>query len=79
MFLRREDAALTVPLGALERRGGAWAVLRIEGGRARQRSIRVGAMTDKDAEVLDGLSQGDQVVVFPSDAVRDGVRVAARR
>jgi HlyD family secretion protein len=78
VFLRREPAALTVPLGALERQGGAWAVLRIEGGRARLRSIKVGAMTDKDAEVLGGLSEGDQVVVFPSDAVRDGVRVAAR-
>ena len=79
VFLRTDPAGLTVPLGALQRHAGAWAIFRIEEGRARLRPITVGAMTDKDAEVLRGLSQGDQVVVFPSDAVKDGVRVAARK
>jgi HlyD family secretion protein len=75
VFLRRAPRALKAPLGALGRDEGGWAVFRIENARARLRPIRVGAFTDREAEVLSGLSAGDKLVVFPSDKVRDGVRV----
>lgn len=75
MVLRRVPQALKAPLGALVRNDAGWAAFRIEGGRARLRTIRVGALTDRDAEVLSGLSAGDKLVVFPSDKVRDGARV----
>ncbi|MBS0296018.1 MAG: efflux RND transporter periplasmic adaptor subunit [Proteobacteria bacterium] len=79
VYLRREPAALKVPLGALVRSGGRWAVFRIDGARARLTPVEVGALTDREAEVRSGLSAGQAVVLFPSDRVRDGVRVAARR
>jgi len=79
VYLRREAAALTVPLGALQRRAGGWAVFRIEGGRARLRTVSVGAIGDRDAEIRSGLVGGDRVVNFPSDAVKDGARVSVRR
>jgi HlyD family secretion protein len=79
VFLRQSSDALTVPLGALQRHAGGWAVWRIASGRARLTPLTIGAMTDKSAEILSGLGEGDQVIVFPSDAVREGVRVAARR
>ncbi|MBS0411516.1 MAG: efflux RND transporter periplasmic adaptor subunit [Proteobacteria bacterium] len=78
VFLRREPAALTVPLGALARQAGGWAVWRIEAGRARLRPVRVGTMNDRQAEILGGLAAGDRVVVFPPDTVHDGVAVKAR-
>lgn len=75
VILRRAPRALKAPLGALVRSGGGWAVYRIEGGRARLKPVRVGALTDREAEVLSGLSAGDLLIVFPSDKVRDGARV----
>ena len=75
VILRREARALVAPLGALVRDGEAWAVYRIVDGRARLTPIRVGAMTDRDVEVRGGLSAGDRLVAFPSDKVRDGVKV----
>lgn len=78
VFLRRETAALKAPLGALVRTGQRWAVFRIVDGRARLTPIEVGAMTDREAEVRRGLRAGEQVVVFPSDKVTDGVRVKVR-
>jgi len=78
VFLRREPAALTVPLGALVRQAGGWAVWRIEAGRARLRPVRVGTMSDRQAEILGGLAAGDRVVVFPPDTVHDGVAIKAR-
>lgn len=75
--LRSAPKALKVPVGALVRNRGAWAVFAAEGGRARLKTIEVGALTDREAEVTRGLRAGEQVVVFPSDRVRDGARIRA--
>jgi HlyD family secretion protein len=79
VFLRQSPRALIVPLGALQRHAGGWALYRIEAGRARLTAVTIGAITDKDAEALSGVAEGDQVIVFPSDQVTDGVGVAVRK
>lgn len=79
VFLRRAPQALKAPLGTLVRSEGRWAVFRIVDGRARLTPVRVGTLTDREAEVSQGLHVGDRVVVFPSDQIRDGVRVKPRR
>lgn len=78
VYLRREPSALKIPLGALVRDGGGWAAFRVSDGRARLTRIDIGALDDRDAEVTRGLRPGDRVVAFPSDKVRDGVRVRER-
>lgn len=79
VFLRQAPHALTVPLGALQRHADGWALYRIANGRARLTPVTIGAITDKDAEVLSGVGEGDEVIVFPSDQVKDGVAVAVRK
>jgi HlyD family secretion protein len=78
IFLRQETRALKVPLGALVRANGGWAVFRVAGGRARLTPVGVGAMTDREAEVATGLSKGDTVIIFPPDRIKDAVRVRTR-
>ncbi len=70
--------ALVVPSGALFRAEDGWAVYTVEGGRARRRAVRVGARGEREAAIDAGLDEGAIVVVYPSDAVTDGVRVAPR-
>lgn len=79
VFLRQEPRAVKAPLGALVREGGGWAVYRVAEGRARLTPVQLGALTDREAEVRSGLRPGDRVIVFPSDRVRDGVRVRTRQ
>jgi HlyD family secretion protein len=79
VILRREPRALTVPLGALVRADGGWAVFRADNGRARLVPVRISAMTDREAEVVSGLASGQAVIVFPSDRIKDGVSVRPRR
>ncbi|MFO1184199.1 MAG: HlyD family efflux transporter periplasmic adaptor subunit [Bauldia sp.] len=67
-----------VPLGALFRAGGSWAVFKVENGRARQAAITIAHRTNTTAEVVSGLTPGDQVVLHPSDRIADGSRVLAR-
>ena len=69
---------LTVPVGALFRKGEEWAVFAISEGRARVTPIKVGNRNGRTAEVLSGLSQGDRVVLHPSDRIRDGSAVSER-
>jgi len=72
------DAALQVPLGALFRRGAAWALFVVEDGIASERPVTVGRRGDRTAHILDGLSVGEVIVTHPSDAVADGVAVIGR-
>ncbi|HEU5170003.1 MAG TPA: efflux RND transporter periplasmic adaptor subunit [Gemmatimonadales bacterium] len=66
---------LQVPAGAVFRQGDGWAVYAVEGGRARLRPVEIGRRTAAAAQVLKGVEAGEPVVVYPSDNVRDGVRV----
>lgn len=66
---------LKIPAGALFRTPEGWAVFTVENNRARLRAVEIGHRNPDEAEVLKGLEPGAAVVVHPSDAVTDGVRV----
>jgi HlyD family secretion protein len=74
---RMEDAA-KVPVGALFRDGEGWAVFVAEGGRAVKRALKAPQRNGTEAMVEAGLKPGERVVVYPSDALRDGARIQAR-
>ncbi|HEV2153905.1 hypothetical protein [Bradyrhizobium sp.] len=69
---------LTVPVSALFRNGDQWAVFADDNGRARAKPVQIGHRSNRFAEVLSGLTSGDQVVVRPSDRIVDESRIAQR-
>ena len=73
-----QNDVLQVPIGALFRSNGAWTVFAIENGYASLRQISVGQMNNHRAQVLDGLTDGDQVVLYPNDLLEDGSLVEER-
>ena len=74
-FILSSGSALTVPTGALFRRGEGWAVFAVDNGRAVERTVTVGRRSGLDAEILDGLAAGDRVIVHPDDRVAERARV----
>jgi HlyD family secretion protein len=74
-FILSSGSALSVPTGALFRREQAWAVYKIENGRAVEQAVTIGRRSGLDAEVLAGLAVGDRVIVHPDDRVTAGTRV----
>ena len=78
IILWRDDAVLRLPVSALFRDGDAWATFVVEGDRARLRRVAIGHRNDAEAEVRDGLVEGDLVVLYPSDRVGEGARLVAR-
>jgi len=70
------DNVLRVPTGALFRSGDRWSVYRVaSNGRARLTPVEIGQRNSADAELLKGPAEGDRVVVYPSDAIKDGTRI----
>ncbi len=69
---------LRVPTGALFRRGENWAVFAVESARAHLRLVQIGRNNGLEAEVRGGLSESDEVIVHPSDKVRDGIEIHPR-
>ena len=74
----KQEDALKVPVGALFREGEGWAVFVAEGGRAHKRAVKVPRRNSLEALVEAGLKPGEQVIVYPSDALRDGSRLSSR-
>jgi len=72
IFIDKRDC-LVVPQEALTNESADGAdVLVVRDGVAQRVQARVGARIDRDVEVLSGLSEGDEVVVFGHEQVRDG-------
>jgi HlyD family secretion protein len=78
IILWQAEAALKIPLTALFRDQNRWAVFIQEEGRAARRYVEVGHRSASEAEILDGLTHGDAVVVYPGETIDEGVRIVAR-
>ena len=82
VFLRitewRKEDALQVPLSALFKRNGDWAVFTATDGIANEQTIRIGRQNTQFAEVLDGLSAGMAVVTHPNDQLVSGGEIVER-
>src|SRR5688572_3978021 len=73
-----KDDVLKVPTSSLFREGTEWAVYKVVDNAAQLQMVAVGQRSGLEAEVLSGLAEGDQIVVYPSDAIRPGVTLARR-
>ncbi|HSJ31637.1 MAG TPA: efflux RND transporter periplasmic adaptor subunit [Longimicrobiales bacterium] len=66
---------LKVPASALFRSGGEWSVFVIDDGRARVRPVQIGHRGSAETEIVGGVEEGEQVILFPSDRIAPGARV----
>ena len=69
---------LQVPANALFRKDSAWSVFTVENGRARVRNVNIGHQNGLAAEILSGLNEGEEVILYPDESIRDGAKVKKR-
>jgi HlyD family secretion protein len=72
------EDAVQVPVAALFREGDDWAVFAIEGERATLRPVGIGQQNGTVAEVVYGIAEGAEVILYPGEQLADGVRISRR-
>ena len=78
VVIDEDKGALRAPLGAFFRRGERWAVYKVVNDKVAVAEVEVGNADGRYRAIKSGLSEGDQVVVFPSNAIVEGASVRAR-
>jgi HlyD family secretion protein len=53
-------------------------VFAIEQDKAHQRQIVIGHRSDREAEVRQGLNQGETVILHPTEQIKEGIQVTSR-
>jgi HlyD family secretion protein len=71
-------SVLKAPTSSLFRRGEKWAAFVVKNERAQLRIVEIGPRNGSEAQVLQGLSEGETVIVHPSDAIKNDSRVTVR-
>lgn len=69
---------LRVPTDALVRNNGGWAVFLVTNDKATLTPVTIGDGDGRFRQVDKGLSEGDVVILFPGDEIRDGDRVTSK-
>lgn len=72
------EDVLQIPASALFRLDEAWAVFAAEAGRAQLRPVTIGHRGTQAVEIREGLTEGDTVLLHPSDTLSDNARVSVR-
>ena len=72
------DDATIVPSGALFRTGENWNVYVVSEGRAQRRTVDLLRRSGRFAAVTAGVHAGENVIIYPSDRIASGIRVAMR-
>ncbi len=69
------EHVLKVPTGALFRHGEQWSTFVLQDGRAKLRSVNVGHSGGNETEILGGLKEGEEVILYPGSRIKEGQRV----
>lgn len=69
---------LKIPGSATFRDKDGWSVFVIEKARARKRSVQVGHRNQTEVEILIGIRDGEEVILHPSNQLREDVRVRSQ-
>ncbi len=75
LIVKRRENSLTLPVGALFRSGDDWALYKIVKQRAVKATVKIAETSGSTALVESGVSEGDEVILFPGEKIKEGVKV----
>ena len=71
-----EENILTVPTSAIFQRNNDWQIFAIKDGKVELRQLELGQRGREFAQVLDGIAEGETIILYPSDLIEEGVEVS---
>lgn len=69
---------LKIPASALFRSDEQWSVFTVKGETAELVSVKPGHRNSLEVQILEGLAEGDEIVLYPGDRIRHGTAIARR-
>ncbi len=69
------DDVLLVPNSALFRHQRQWHVFMVVDGRAVMQPVTIGLQNESVTQIVEGLVDGDPIIVYPGDSIQSGIRV----
>lgn len=78
LLLGRSDGAILIPEQALVPQGASQYVYKVDGDKAVQTPVKTGTRQRGQVEIVEGLSEGDQVVTAGQMKIRPGVTIRIR-
>ena len=75
IFTWETNQVLKAPAGALFRHSREWGAFVVENGRAKLRSVELGHASDSEVQVLAGLQNSEEVILYPGERIRDGQKI----
>ena len=72
----QKEQALKVPNGGIFRRGDQWHAYIMNHNRAVLRPVKIGRTSNTETEILEGLKEGDEIILYPGDRIKEGLRVS---
>lgn len=79
VVLSKIESTLKIPIGALFKDADKWAVYKIINGKARLTHVAVDKKSFDEAMVTSGLSEGDTLILYPGDLIKDGTPVKSQK
>ena len=73
-----DQNALVLPSSALFREANDWAVFTVVDGAVSKRMVKIGQNNGLQAQVLDGLEEGETIVLYPGANLVEGAKVEQR-
>lgn len=70
------NSTLTLPTSAVFQRSTGWHTFIVDDSRVELRPVMIGARDRERTRVLGGVSEGEQVILYPSDLINDGASVS---
>ena len=78
IIIDRVDDAMIIPLSALFRQNESWSVFKVVDDTVALHKVTVGRRNERFAEITQGLSVGDNVIIHPGNSVEEGIGVEKR-
>ncbi len=78
IVVAEEADVLHVPASAVFRREEGWALFTVVDGHAKLTPVEIAMRNGLEVQIASGLDDGADVILHPSDQVRDGASVEAR-
>lgn len=75
----QSEDVLKIASSALFREGEKWNVFVIEDGKARLREVEIGHQNVSETEIIKGLSEGETVILHPSNQISNGVKISSKQ